>query len=240
VDRLELSKNIVRGYQAYELFLRDHPEWRGRVRFLSLLPRSRTEIPEYVAYAERCMETAARINEELGTPDWTPIEIRTEENYPQAVAAYGLYDVLLVNPVFDGMNLVAMEGPLVNKRAGALILSSNAGAHGRLGNHAITVNPFDLAETADAIRAGLEMPEEERVRRERGLVRAVMAANPGRWLTSQLRDLDGVRGTTGGEGSEGLEQMDEGRRAADDLVGSPDEVGRDLGSGDGHPADDHA
>jgi trehalose 6-phosphate synthase len=235
VDRLELSKNIVRGYQAYELFLRDHPEWRGRVRFLSLLPRSRTEIPEYVAYAERCLETAAKINEELGTPDWTPIEIRTEEDYPQAVAAYGLYDVLMVNPVFDGMNLVAMEGPLVNRRNGALILSSNAGAHGRLGSHAITVNPFDLAEMADAIRVGLEMPEEERIRRERGLVRAVLASSPGRWLTSQLRDLDGVRGVTSREGLEGLEQMDERAGAGEDLVGSGDEVGRDFGAGDGNP-----
>ena len=151
VDRLELSKNIVRGYHAFDAFLTDNPEWRGKVRFLSLLPRSRTEIPEYIAYAERCLEAADEVNQRHGGDGWTPLEIRTEEDYPQAVAAYGLYDALVVNPIFDGMNLVAMEGPLVNRRHGALVLSVNAGAYGRLGRHAIGVNPFDVAETAEAI-----------------------------------------------------------------------------------------
>ncbi|MGZ8571036.1 MAG: alpha,alpha-trehalose-phosphate synthase (UDP-forming) [Actinomycetota bacterium] len=194
VDRLELSKNIVRGYQAYESFLDENPGWRGNVKFLSLLPSSRSEIPEYIAYTERCLETAEAINRRFGGEGWTPIEIRTEENYVQAVAAYGLYDALLVNPVFDGMNLVAMEGPLVNRTNGALILSRNAGAFGRLGRHAIPVNPFDVVETAEALQTGLEMPESERIRRARGLMRAVLTSNPGRWLAAQLRDLDALRG----------------------------------------------
>lgn len=224
VDRLELSKNIVRGYAAYDAFLSENPEWRGRVRFLSLLPRSRTEIPEYQTYADRCLEAAAAVNERHGSTGWTPLEVRTEEDYPGAVAAFGLYDALLVNPIFDGMNLVAMEGPLVNRRHGALILSRNAGAFSRLGRHAIPVNPFDVVETAAAICLALEMSEEERIRRARGLVRAVLTSNPARWLTSQLRDLDMVRGVQ----SQPPEEVEQGPRAFDGEIGTVDEVDRDL------------
>ena len=205
VDRLELSKNVLRGFQAYESFLADRPDWHGRVRFLALLPRSRSEIPEYQLYAQRCRDAVDAINAKFGTADWQPIEMRTDENYAQAVAAYGLYDALLVNPIFDGMNLVAMEGPLVNKRHGALILSRNAGAFARLGRHAIAVNPFDVAETATAIAEALEMSEEERVRRARGMGRAVLARNPVRWLTTQLRDLDAAAGIAS-QGPQDLEE----------------------------------
>jgi trehalose 6-phosphate synthase len=206
VDRLELSKNVVRGFQAYETFLHDRPEWRGRVRFLALLPESRTEIPEYQTYATRMHDLVDQINSKFGGAGWQPIEVRTDESYARAVAAYGLYDALLVNPIFDGMNLVAMEGPLVNRRHGALILSENAGAFARLGRHALPVNPFDVAETADAIAASLEMSREEKIRRSRGLTRAVLTRNPVRWLTAQLRDIDVVAGI----GSQRPEQGDEG------------------------------
>jgi trehalose 6-phosphate synthase len=233
VDRLELSKNIVRGYTAYDAFLTANPEWRGRVRFLSLLPRSRTEIPEYQAYGERCLQAAAELNARHGGEGWTPLEVRTEEDYPRAVAAYGLYDALLVNPIFDGMNLVAMEGPLVNRRNGALILSQNAGAFGRLGRHAIPVNPFDVSETAEAIRTSLEMPQDERVRRARGLVRAVLASNPARWLTSQLRDLDVVHGLD----SQASKQLEEPPRAFDGQVGPRDELDGGLRVPDRDPTD---
>jgi len=194
VDRLELSKNIVRGFRAYDTFLQANPEWRGRVRFLAHLPASRTEIPEYRTYTERTLEAADEVNRRHGGGGWTPLEIRSDENYIAAVAAYGIYDALLVNPIYDGMNLVSMEGPLVNRRHGSLILSVNAGAYGRLGRHAVPINPFDELETAEAIATGLTMPKEERVRRARGLVRTVLASNPARWLTSQLRDLDAARG----------------------------------------------
>ncbi len=217
VDRLELSKNIVRGYRAYDAFLSANPDWRGKVRFLSLLPRSRTEIPEYRRYADRCFEAAEELNAHHGGADWTPLEIRTEEDYPAAVAAYGLYDALVVNPIFDGMNLVAMEGPLVNRRHGSLVLSVNAGAWGRLGRHAIGVNPFDVAETADAIKLALEMPDDERIRRSRGLVRAVLTSNPARWLTAQLRDLDVARGL----GSKPTQQVEQPFGPGDDQVGEP-------------------
>ncbi len=224
VDRFELSKNIPRGYMAFDSFLADHPEWHGRVRFLSLLPRSRAEIPEYETYAARSLEAADAINAKYG-PDWIPIEIRTEENYHQAVAAYGMYDALIVNPIFDGMNLVAMEGPLVNKRHGAVILSHNAGAYARLGRHAIGVNPFDVAETAAAIHQALEMPDDERIRRARGLTRAVLTSSPVRWLTAQLRDLDRARAPEEPGGSEPGEHVEEPFGTVDGEVGHGHEIG---------------
>jgi trehalose 6-phosphate synthase len=189
VDRLELTKNISRGFLAYEAFLRESPEWRGRVTFLALLSPSRADIAEYKAYTEECLAEAERINRDLGDQMWTPIEVNAREDYLGAVAAYGRYDALLVNPVFDGMNLVAMEGPLLNRRHGSLVLSRNAGAFGRLGRYALGVNPFDIQETAGAIRDALEMPPHERTRRARGLARTVLANTPARWLGRQLEDL---------------------------------------------------
>ena len=226
VDRMELSKNVPRGFMAYELFLREHPEWHGNVKFLALLPPSRTEIPEYAAYAERSFDEADRVNAKYGSDEWQPVEIRAKEDYVGAVAAYGLYDALLVNPVFDGMNLVAMEGPLVNRRNGALVLSRNAGAYARLGRHAVPVNPFDLIETAEAIRFALEMPDDQRARRARGLARAVLAHSPARWLTTQLRDVDAAQGLS----VEFLQQRHERAGALHDEVGGFLEREGGLGS----------
>lgn len=196
VDRLEPSKNILRGFLAFELFLRRNPSWLGRVKFLALLNPSRESLDEYRMYGEDCLAEASRINAELGTDEWVPIAVRVQEDYPYAVAAYGLYDALVVNPVFDGMNLVAMEGPLVNRRHGVLILSRNAGAFGRLGRQALGVNPFDIREMADAMQAALEMPDEERRRRARGLSRSVQAHTPPTWLAAQLQAVDQVRSPT--------------------------------------------
>lgn len=193
VDRLELTKNVVRGFQAYELFLRANPQWHGRVRFLALLSPSRMDLSEYQAYGEECIAEAERVNRELGDEEWQPIELRVKDDFIGAVAAYGLYDVLMVNPIFDGMNLVAMEGPLLNRRGGVLILSRNAGAYWRLGKHAVAVNPFDLHETSAAIAQALDMPGEERTRRARRLSRLVLANPPERWVRTQLEDLERVR-----------------------------------------------
>ena len=193
VDRLELTKNIVRGFKAYELLLEHDPSWRSRVRFLAMLSPSRVELPEYREYTEACLTEAERINARLGEPDWTPIEVRARDDYVGAIAAYGLYDVLFVNPVIDGMNLVAMEGPLLNRRHGVLVLSRNTGAYGRLGRYAVPVNPFDVRETADALAQALEMPRDERARRARGLSRLVLANPPSRWVRGQLEDLERAR-----------------------------------------------
>jgi trehalose 6-phosphate synthase len=193
VDRLEPSKNILRGFLGFELFLQKYPGWRGRVVFLALLSPSREEVPAYRDYGADCRTTADRINAAFGKDDWTPVVIKVQEDYTYAVAAYAEYDAMLVNPVHDGMNLVAMEGPIVNMRGGALILSRNAGAFGRLGRHALAINPFDLSDTAEAIREALEMPDEERTRRARGLQRSSLAHTPATWLASQLRAIDEVR-----------------------------------------------
>jgi trehalose 6-phosphate synthase len=193
VDRLELSKNIVRGFRAFELFLKKHREWHGRVKHIALLSPSRLEIPEYQEYANECLAEAARVNHELGDLYWQPIHVSVREDRARAIAAYGLYDVLLVNPVIDGMNLVAMEGPVLNQRNGVLVLSQNAGAYGRLGKYALGVNPYDVLETAEAIYVALEMENEERARRARGLARTVLTDTPERWLERQLGDLEARR-----------------------------------------------
>jgi trehalose 6-phosphate synthase len=190
---MEPSKNILRGFLAFELLLQKHPGWRGKVVFLALLSPSREEVPAYRDYGADCRANADRINAAFGKEDWTPIVLKVQENFTYAVAAYDQYDAMLVNPVHDGMNLVAMEGPVVNTRGGVLILSRNAGAFGRLGRHALAINPFDLSETAEAIHEALGMPEEERIRRSRGLNRSALSHTPATWLAGQLRAIDEVR-----------------------------------------------
>jgi len=190
VDRTDPTKNILRGFQAFEAFLLEHPLWVGRVRFLALLNPSRIDLPEYRSYTEECLREAERINEELRGDGPPPIEVAVQDDHPRAIAAFTLYDALMVNPVFDGMNLVAMEGPMVNRNAGALVLSRNAGAFALLGRHAIGVNPFDLEETAAALRTALTMPDDERTRRARGLRAMTARTSPSRWVNAQLEDLE--------------------------------------------------
>jgi trehalose 6-phosphate synthase len=193
VDRTELSKNILRGFLAYETFLRHRPRWRGKVRFLALFNSSRGAIAEYRRYMNECVATARRINAELGTPGWQPILWVVGDDFSLVVAAYGLYDALVVNPVYDGLNLIAKEGPLVNRQDGVLILSENAGAFSELGKHALGVNPFDVGATADAIGRALTMPTQERAQRAQGLRRAVLRNTPEDWVGRQLDDLASVR-----------------------------------------------
>lgn len=193
VDRAELSKNIVRGFDAYEVFLRDHPTWRGEVVFVALLNPSRTDIAEYVSYIGQCRAAARRINARFGRKGWQPVRLSIKDDVAMTLAAYSMYDALLVNPVFDGMNLVAKEGPVLNERDGVLILSENAGAFEELGAHALPVNPFDVGQTAAGIAGALEMPEGERARRASALREAVEANRLDRWVQAQLDDLDLAR-----------------------------------------------
>ena len=144
----------MRGYQAYDAFLTRPPGVAGQGAVPLAAASFADRDPRVPAYAERCLEAAEEVNQRTAATAGRRSRSGPQEDYPGAVAAYGLYDALVVNPIFDGMNLVAMEGPLVNRRHGALVLSMNAGAYGRLGRHAIGVNPFDVAETADAIALG--------------------------------------------------------------------------------------
>ena len=189
VDRTDLAKNIVRGFEAYRDLLERYPQWRKRVVFLALLNPSRQDVPEYRAYAEEIEESARAVNGDFGDGEWQPVELRVGDDWDEVVAAYGIYDVLVVNPVFDGMNLVAKEGPLLNERAGVLLLSRNAGAFAELQEHALPVDPLDVAGTADALDAALRMGSEDRATRAEGLRQAAEARTPAEWAASQLRRL---------------------------------------------------
>jgi trehalose 6-phosphate synthase len=189
VDRADLSKNVLRGFTAYDMFLEQHPEFAERVTFVAQLMPSRTDVPEYAEYLERIEALVAVVNHRHGTPDWMPIQLKLRDDLDEALASYKNYDVLLVNAMFDGMNLVAKEGPLLNEQAGVSILSENTGAHDELGEFALSVNPFDIQELADSIHAALTMDRGERARRLAGLQAIVTARDPGDWIDEQLADI---------------------------------------------------
>jgi trehalose 6-phosphate synthase len=187
VDRTDPSKNILRGLEAFELLLHRHPEHAGRVRMVALLDPSRQDIPEYSTYREEIELLARSINERAGTD---VVALRIEDDFPLSVAAYAEYDVLLVNPIADGLNLVAKEGPLVNARDGVLVLSEGAGSADELGPWALIVNPFDIGEQADALHRALTMPPDERRSRLDGIRTAVRSQPIAAWADALLDDLD--------------------------------------------------
>jgi trehalose 6-phosphate synthase len=190
VDRTDPSKNVVRGFRAFEFFLDSHPELHGRVGMLALLDPSRQDIPEYAEYLGAIQRAARAVNDRFQREGWVPIDLRIEDNFPLSVAAYKQYDVLLVNAIYDGLNLVAKEAPLVNERDGVLILSENAGAHEELGSWALSVNPFDLEAQAKAIEQAIEMSAEGRHARIEAIRDHVRSHDIGAWLDTQLTDLD--------------------------------------------------
>jgi trehalose 6-phosphate synthase len=198
VDRSDLSKNVLRGFEAFDEFLKEHPEFLERVTFIAQLMPSRLDVPQYRDYLERIETLVAAVNHRHGTPDWMPIQLKLRDDLEEAVAAYKNYDVMIVNAMFDGMNLVAKEGPLVNERDGVSILSENTGAHEELGEFALSVNPFDIKETADAIHEALTMSPQERERRSRGLKDAVTARDPGDWIDEQVADIRAKREAAAG------------------------------------------
>ena len=190
VDRTDPSKNVVRGFRAFELYLEAHPDMRGRVGMLALLDPSRQDIPEYSEYLGAIQRAARAVNDRFQEEGWTPIELEIDDDFPRSVAAYKQYDVLLVNAIYDGLNLVAKEAPLVNERDGVLVLSENAGVHEELGEWALTVNPFDVAGQADAIATALGMAEPERRARREAICAHVREHDLTAWIAAQLADLD--------------------------------------------------
>jgi trehalose 6-phosphate synthase len=193
VDRADLSKNVLRGFTAFDTFLQQHPEFRERVTFIAHLQPSRQDVPEYQEYLERIEALVAVVNHRHGTTDWMPIDLRIYENFPEAVARYKQFDLLMVNSIFDGMNLVAKEAPAVNTRDGVVILSENTGAHEELGDCTLTVNPFDIQEQADTIHRALTMSAEERKLRADRLREIVRDRDPGVWIDEQLADIRAKR-----------------------------------------------
>ncbi|HZU20164.1 MAG TPA: trehalose-6-phosphate synthase [Gaiellaceae bacterium] len=185
VDRTDPSKNIVRGFEAFGCLLDSHPEWRGRVGMLALLDPSRQAIPEYVEYLAAVEQAVERVNgRHRGA-----IDLRVADDFPQSVAAYKQFDVLLVNAVYDGMNLVAKEAPLVNTRDGVVVLSENAGAHEELGEWCVTVNPFDVWGQAQALQDALTMEAAERRKRLEAIRAHVRANDVGAWIAGLLADV---------------------------------------------------
>ncbi|MGH9280384.1 MAG: alpha,alpha-trehalose-phosphate synthase (UDP-forming) [Acidimicrobiales bacterium] len=203
VDRADLSKNILRGFRAFDTMLDDHPELAERVTFLALLQPTREDVEQYAVYMEKIRRLVADINLKHGTDDWQPIDLDVEGDFDQVVAAYKLFDVLVVNAVFDGMNLVAKESVLVNQRDGVLALSENTGAFEALGKFAVTLHPFDIQQQADALFDALTMDRQERRDRLEACAFIVRENDIAKWLREQLRDVrrfsdERVRPSSGG------------------------------------------
>jgi trehalose 6-phosphate synthase len=186
VDRVELSKNVLRGFLAFDQLLEIHPELRERVTFVALVYASRQGLPEYLAYRTEVEHLAAQVNHRWATPGWTPVVLDISDNYPRSMAALRRYDVLLVNPLRDGLNLVAKEGPVINTNDGLLALSREAGAWAELSDTALEVNPFDVAGTAEVLASALAMPAAERAERSAALRRVAGRRTPRDWLDDQL------------------------------------------------------
>ncbi|MEU6295920.1 alpha,alpha-trehalose-phosphate synthase (UDP-forming) [Streptomyces erythrochromogenes] len=190
VDRTELSKNILRGLLAYRELLTVHPEWRGRVVHLASAYPSRQDLKVYRDYTAAVSELAAEINAEFGTEDWQPVLVSVKDDFARSLAVYRMADVALVNPVRDGMNLVAKEIPVVSEAGCAVVLSTGAGAYEELREDALTVNPYDVSQTAQALHAALAMPVAERAERTERLAAAATALPPAQWFKAQLAALE--------------------------------------------------
>ncbi len=189
VDRIELSKNIVRGLLAYRAFLKDYPEWHDRVMFANFVYPSRETLKEYRDYRREIEELVREINVEFGSPDWVPVYMEIGDNYPRSLAGLMEFDALLVNPVFDGMNLVAKEGAAVNERNGVVLLSVNAGAYIEMRETVLPVNPLDVQETAAMIHQSLAMPARTREKMARRARDVVEENTSFKWLLRQIQDL---------------------------------------------------
>jgi trehalose 6-phosphate synthase len=189
VDRTELSKNIVRGLYAYRELLTEHPEWRERVVHLALAYPSRQDLAVYRDYTAEVSRVADEINTAFGTPGWTPVVLFLKDDFARSLAAYRLADVALVNPIRDGMNLVAKEVPLLSDGGCALVLSREAGAHAELAEDSIVVNPYDISGTARALHEALTMDPGVRSERAKRLGAAATALPPERWFLDQLHAL---------------------------------------------------
>lgn len=190
VDRMEPTKNILRGFQAYDLLLENHPELRGKVNFLAFLVPSRQSLPIYRRYSTDVINSIEEINKRYGTRQWTPIHAFCDNDRPRALAAMQYYDVLLVNPIIDGMNLVAKEGPVVNTKDGVLVLSRTTGAFQQLGKGSIPTSPLDIMETAENLYKALTLSAEERHLKATTARQVVERSDLSVWLSLQIRDIN--------------------------------------------------
>ncbi|MBN1289332.1 MAG: trehalose-6-phosphate synthase [Actinobacteria bacterium] len=189
IDRIDFSKNIVRGFKVYRRFLDKYHEWWGKVVFVALLYPSRLGLVKYRKYIETLEHEVEELNDEFSTRSWQPVVLSVEDNYSQSLAALLEYDVLLVNSLFDGMNLVSKEGAALNTRNGVIILSENAGSFDELEEGVIPINPLDIEEGADAINTALLMDAGDRKRRASIMAEKVRSHTAEDWLLDQIEDI---------------------------------------------------
>jgi trehalose 6-phosphate synthase len=188
-DRTEPSKNIVRGFEAFGVLLDKRPDLADKAHFVACIYPSRQSMPEYRDYARRIKHAAAKVNERHPGA----IDLFLEDDYDRTLGALRVYDVLLVNPLMDGMNLVSKEGPVVNERDGVLVLSTGAGSFEELGDQSVRIDdPLDIDATARAIEAAIDMPDAERERRAEELSRRAGASKPEHWIEAQIADLEAI------------------------------------------------
>jgi trehalose 6-phosphate synthase len=150
---------------------------------------SRQGLAEYLAYANEVEQVVDRINARWATRDWLPIVLDSRDDYSRTVAGLERYDVLLVNPIRDGLNLVAKEGPLLNQRDGVVCLSREAGAFDELAPAVEMVHPFDLDQTAAALSRALDIDTNDRAPRATHLRALAGARSPQGWLDDLLAHL---------------------------------------------------
>jgi trehalose 6-phosphate synthase len=189
VDRMEPAKNIVRGLEGFAAFLELHPSYRRRVEHLVITNLSRQSIAEYRRYRAEVERRVDQINSRFGCPGWTPVRLIVLDDHPRALRALAVADAVVVNPLWDGMNLIAKEAMCVNERDASLILSRNAGAAEELADGALLVNPFDVVELANAIHRALSMDQSERRERAAKLRAASAAMPPVAWFAARRQAL---------------------------------------------------
>lgn len=191
-DRADLSKNIVRGFQAYDQLLEKYPEWREKVKFVATLMATRQDIDIYRDYTDKIRDMVKEINEKYGTPNWQPIRYICRGDYDLVTALFKRYDVLMVNPIIDGMNIVAKEGSIVNENNGVLVLSTGAGCYEELKDGAICINPYDIRQTTEALDMALLMDEETKSKMINKSRAAVERNDLNKWATDQFKDLETI------------------------------------------------
>jgi trehalose 6-phosphate synthase len=191
-DRTDLSKNIIRGFQAYDMFLEKYPDWRKKVKFVATLMPSRQDIKIYREYTDKIRDIVKQINEKYATPDWEPIKYICRGDYDLVVALLKRYDVLMVNPILDGMNIVAKEGSVLNENNGVLVLSTGAGCYEELKDGAICINPYDLRQTAESIDVALLMDDKSKSELLHEARAAIRRNDLDKWVSDQLNDIESI------------------------------------------------
>jgi trehalose 6-phosphate synthase len=190
VDRLDPSKNQQVGFLAFARLLEMRPDLCGRVRFLAFLVPSRTDLSVYRAYRDAVYRTIEDVNSRFGEAcGGPPIRVFYTNDREQALAAMERCNVMLVNSLQDGMNLVAKEWAVVAETPGVLVVSETAGVAADATDCALLISPLDVEGTARALADALDMPGAERRARHTQFLGRVMQWSARDWLNAQLADL---------------------------------------------------